>query len=50
MNLKVVAEGVEIEEQLSILKDMQCDYIQGYYFSRPLPVSEVEGLMIKRDV
>lgn len=49
MELKVVAEGVEIKEQLSILKDRKCDYIQGYYFSKPLPASEAEKLMSKKD-
>ncbi|GCD09932.1 EAL domain-containing protein [Clostridium tagluense] len=45
MDLKVVAEGVETEEQLSILKEKQCDYIQGYYFSRPLSVIDAEKLL-----
>ncbi|AQR94919.1 EAL domain-containing protein [Clostridium saccharoperbutylacetonicum] len=44
MDLKVVAEGVEIADQLSILKEKECDYIQGYYFSKPLPAPEVEKL------
>ena len=37
MDMQVVAEGVETEEQFTCLKDMQCDYMQGYYFSRPIP-------------
>ena len=45
MDLKVVAEGVETKEQLSILKDRDCNYIQGYYFSKPLPESEIEKLL-----
>ena len=47
MDLKVVAEGVEREEQLSILKERKCDYIQGYYFSKPLPAGEAEKLLVK---
>ena len=47
MDLKIVAEGVEIEEQLSILKERKCDYIQGYYFSKPLIASEIEKLLEK---
>lgn len=37
LNCKMVAEGVETEEQLAILNGMDCDVIQGYYFSKPLP-------------
>ncbi|MBN2222063.1 MAG: EAL domain-containing protein, partial [Vallitaleaceae bacterium] len=36
MGLKVIAEGVELKEQLDYLKDKNCDSIQGYYYSRPL--------------
>lgn len=36
MGLLVVAEGVETKEQLNILKELGCDMIQGYYFSKPL--------------
>ncbi|MBU3190016.1 EAL domain-containing protein [Clostridium bowmanii] len=45
MDLKVVAEGVETEEQLLILKGKQCDYIQGYYYSKPLNVVDTERLL-----
>lgn len=36
----IVAEGVETAEQLKMLEEMGCDYIQGYYFSRPVPEAE----------
>lgn len=48
MDLKVVAEGVETSSQFEILKSRECDYIQGYYFSRPLPPEEIEKLLSKR--
>ena len=41
LHLKVIAEGVENEEQASFLRAHQCDEIQGYYFSKPLMVDEV---------
>lgn len=47
LELKVVAEGVETKEQLSVLKERECDYIQGYYFSKPLPAGEIEKLLVK---
>jgi EAL domain-containing protein (putative c-di-GMP-specific phosphodiesterase class I) len=41
LNLKVIAEGVEDEAQMSFLREHQCDEIQGYYFSKPLAVDKV---------
>ena len=41
LNLKVIAEGVENEAQMSFLRAHHCDEIQGYYFSKPLPADEV---------
>lgn len=40
LHMKVVAEGVETKEQLDFLKGCKCDYIQGYYFSKPVPEEE----------
>jgi EAL domain-containing protein (putative c-di-GMP-specific phosphodiesterase class I) len=41
LNLKVIAEGVENEPQMSFLREHLCDEIQGYYFSKPLTVDKV---------
>jgi EAL domain-containing protein (putative c-di-GMP-specific phosphodiesterase class I) len=41
LGMKVVAEGVETEEQLRILKALKCDIAQGYLFARPMPVDAV---------
>lgn len=45
VDLKVAAEGVETEEQLSILKGKKCDYVQGYYYSKPLSAHDTEKLL-----
>ncbi|MCD8509700.1 MAG: EAL domain-containing protein [Bacillus sp. (in: Bacteria)] len=42
LSFKVIAEGVELERQKEILKEMDCDEIQGYYLSHPLPKLEFE--------
>ena len=47
LKVPVVAEGVETEAQLSMLKGAGCDLVQGYYFSRPLPPEEFESLIVK---
>jgi EAL domain-containing protein (putative c-di-GMP-specific phosphodiesterase class I) len=44
---QVIAEGVEEQEQLELLQRMGCDYIQGYYFSKPLPPEEVKNYMLE---
>ncbi len=41
LGFKVVAEGVETEEALNMLKDLGCDYAQGNYLSRPVPADEM---------
>jgi EAL domain-containing protein (putative c-di-GMP-specific phosphodiesterase class I) len=43
LGLKVIAEGVENEAQMSFLRALRCDEIQGYYFSKPLTVEEVSA-------
>ena len=48
LKLKVVAEGVETEMQREFLIDHKCDILQGYLFSKPLPVSEITKLLVNR--
>lgn len=47
MNLATVAEGVETQEQVERLKSFGCDYVQGYFFAKPMPGEEFENYLIK---
>ena len=44
LGLEVVAEGVETTQQLDILRGLDCDFAQGFLFSRPVPASELRSL------
>ncbi|MCE9551243.1 MAG: EAL domain-containing protein [Betaproteobacteria bacterium] len=46
LKLKVIAEGVETAEQLSFLKNQECDEMQGYYFSKPMPPEKITSLLV----
>ena len=48
LNLKVVAEGIETEEQLTYLKQLNCDYGQGYLFGKPMPAIKITELLKKQ--
>lgn len=45
MNLVVVAEGIETREQVKRLKSLGCDYAQGYFFAKSMPITEFEELL-----
>jgi EAL domain-containing protein (putative c-di-GMP-specific phosphodiesterase class I) len=47
LKVPVVAEGVETESQLNLLRSARCDLVQGYYFSRPLPAEEFDSILLK---
>ena len=48
LNLSVIAEGVETEDQMLSLKAMGCEYVQGYYFSKPVPAEEFNRFLTER--
>jgi len=48
LGIKVIAEGVETRDQLKLLSEFSCDEIQGYLFSRPVPVGEFSLMLGKR--
>jgi diguanylate cyclase (GGDEF)-like protein len=45
LNLRVLAEGIEMPEQAGTLQDLQCELGQGYYFAKPAPARDVERLL-----
>ena len=45
LGLAVIAEGVETLEQLQILRTLECDFVQGYYFSQPVPADAFSQLL-----
>jgi EAL domain-containing protein (putative c-di-GMP-specific phosphodiesterase class I) len=48
LGMEVVAEGVETDQQLVRLRELNCQYLQGYLFSRPLSTEDIEALLSKR--
>ncbi|MCR5762168.1 MAG: EAL domain-containing protein [Treponema sp.] len=50
LNLEVISEGVETDDQLETLKDIGCDYIQGYLWGRPMPPEEAEKLVLSSSI
>ena len=45
LGIRLVAEGVETEEQVAFLRENGCDYIQGYYYYKPMPQAEFLQLL-----
>jgi EAL domain-containing protein (putative c-di-GMP-specific phosphodiesterase class I) len=50
LKMRVVAEGVETEEQLAFLKAQDCDEMQVYLLSKPLPPDEVEAYLTGKKI
>lgn len=47
LGLEVVAEGIETEEQMNTLLELDCEFGQGYFFAKPLPLSEATAFLEK---
>lgn len=45
LRMKVIAEGAETESQVNMLRELHCDFVQGYYLSKPRPASEIEQFL-----
>lgn len=50
LNLKVVAEGVEEHEDLHLLREFDCEFVQGYYYSRPLTIDDFSQRLSERGI
>jgi EAL domain-containing protein (putative c-di-GMP-specific phosphodiesterase class I) len=48
LGLRVVAEGVEDERSWQILRDLECDLVQGYYLARPMPADQMSAWLRER--
>lgn len=50
LNLKVVAEGVEEHEDLHLLREFDCEFVQGYYYSRPLTITDFSRRLSEKGI
>lgn len=50
INMEVICEGVETKEQLDFLREAHCDYVQGYYFARPMCIEDFEQRLIREGI
>jgi EAL domain-containing protein (putative c-di-GMP-specific phosphodiesterase class I) len=48
LDIQVVAEGVETAEQAEFLRDNDCDFLQGYYISKPIPEQDFRDFVTSR--
>ena len=46
LRMRVTAEGVETAKQAEYLRSLSCDYIQGFHYGRPVPMTDVAGLIL----
>jgi len=49
MNLSVVVEGIETKDQLDVMKGMGVEFIQGFYYSKPIPEEEYLAFLAKNN-
>ncbi len=49
LGLSVIAEGIENEDQLKLLRLIQCEFVQGFMISRPVPANEIDALIVESE-
>ena len=50
LDIRVVCEGVERKEQVEFLREIECDIIHGYYYSKPMPMADYEKYLLQFDL
>ncbi|WP_195269480.1 GGDEF domain-containing phosphodiesterase [Eubacterium sp. 1001713B170207_170306_E7] len=50
LRLQVIAEGAETEEQIALLREMGCEYAQGYFYGRPMPQEDFQDYLSKQEI
>jgi predicted signal transduction protein with EAL and GGDEF domain len=48
LDIKLVAEGIETNNQARAVQDLGCEFMQGYFFARPMPADEVDAFMVNQ--
>ena len=48
LNLRTIAEGVEIIEEVTMLKRIGCEMVQGYYYAKPMPINDFNDLLLSK--
>ncbi len=50
LGIRVIAEGIEVVQQVNILRNLGCTFIQGYYFSKPILTDDATRLLLRANL